>query len=196
MTAVSYEVLDTLFLSARTQNGFLPQTAFDDALLRRIYDTAKMGPTAANTQPLRVTYLRSAEAKARLKPALSAGNLEKTMAAPATAILAYDLAFPDYLPRLFPHAPDAPNWFRDEAARKAAAELNCGIQIGFFILAARALGVDCGPMGGFDRSKVDAEFFNGTEVRSYVLCNLGHGDSSKLFPRSPRLAFDEACKVL
>lgn len=188
--------LDSLFRLARTHNGWLDKPV-SDVQLQQLYDLMKFAPTSANCSPARIIFVRSAAAKERLRPALSAGNLEKTMAAPVTAIIGYDLKFYDLLPKLFPHNPDARNWFaHDPSAAEVAAFRNGTLQGGYFILAARAVGLDCGPMSGFDNAKVDAEFFPGGQVRSNFLCNLGYGDSSKLFPRSPRLDFSEACKVL
>lgn len=187
--------LDTLFRTARTHNGWLDRPVTDDDL-HRLYDLMKMAPTSANCSPARIVFVRSAEAKARLRPALSAGNLEKTMAAPVTAIIGYDLQFAEHMPRLFPHNPDARNWFNDPKVAEVVAFRNGTLQGAYFILAARAVGLDTGPMSGFDNAQVDAEFFPGGRVRSNFLCNLGHGDSSKLFPRSPRLDFAEVCKVL
>ncbi len=187
--------LDTLFRTARTHNGWLDRPVTDDDL-RRLYDLMKMAPTSANCSPARIVFVRSANAKARLQPALSPGNLEKTMAAPVTAIIGYDLQFAEHMPRLFPHNPDAKNWFNDPKVAEVVAFRNGTLQGAYFILAARAVGLDTGPMSGFDNAKVDAEFFPGGRVRSNFLCNLGHGDSSKLFARSPRLEFAEACEVL
>lgn len=187
--------LGQLFLDARTYNGFSEHPVAPE-LLKKIYEIARMGPTAANTSPLRVAYVVSKEAKERLRPALDAGNVDKTMKAPATAILAYDLSFHEHLPKLFPNNLGAKGWFADDAVRENAAKLNSSIQIGYFILAARSLGLDCGPMGGFNRPKVDAEFFAGSSWKSSVLCNLGEGDPASVFPRNPRLSFEEACKVL
>ncbi len=188
--------LDLLYREARTHNGW-KDAPVDDALLRQVYDLAKMGPTSANMCPLRIVFVRSKEAKERLKPALDAGNVEKTMRAPVTAILGMDVHFYEWLPKLFPHA-DAKAWFKDlpEAALEYIALRNSSLQGGYFMLAARALGLDCGPMSGFNNQKVDEAFFAGTTVKSNFLCNLGHGDPSKLYPRSPRLTFDEACKIL
>jgi 3-hydroxypropanoate dehydrogenase len=168
-----------------------------DDLLRRVYDLAKLGPTSANMCPMRIVFVKTREAKERLKPALHAGNVDKTMAAPVTAVIGMDVHFYEQLPRLFPHA-DARAWFKDlpEDVLEYAALRNSSLQGAYFMLAARALGLDCGPMSGFDNAKVDAAFFAGTTVKSNFLCNLGHGDASKLFPRSPRLDFDEACKVV
>lgn len=190
--------LDALFRDARTANGFT-DAPVTDAQLRQLYDLLKMAPTSANCQPARFVFLRSAQAKERLRPALSAGNLEKTMSAPATAIIAYDTQFHEHLPKLFPHNPAAKSWFDGDdkrAARETAAFRNGTLQGGYFILAARAVGLDCGPMSGFDNAKVDAEFFPDGRFRSNFLCNLGVGDPSKLFARSPRFGFDEVCQVL
>lgn len=187
--------LDTLFRTARTHNGWLDRPVTDDDL-HRLYDLMKMAPTSANCSPARIVFVRSADAKARLKPALGPGNVEKTMAAPVTAIIGYDLQFAEHMPRLFPHNPDAKNWFSDPKVAEVVAFRNGSLQGAYFILAARAVGLDTGPMSGFDNARVDAEFFPGGQVRSNFLCNLGHGDSGKLFPRSPRLEFGETCQVL
>jgi 3-hydroxypropanoate dehydrogenase len=188
--------LDTLFRHARTHNGWQDRPV-SDAQLHQIYELMKMGPTSANSCPARIVFVRSRQAKERLRPALSEGNLEKTMAAPVTAIIGYDLKFYDRLPELFPHNPEARNWFaNDPKGAELAAFRNGTLQGAYFILAARAVGLDCGPMSGFDNAKVDAEFFRETYVKSNFLCNLGYGDSSKLFPRSPRLSFEGVCRVL
>jgi 3-hydroxypropanoate dehydrogenase len=194
--ATSNEALDLIFRKARTHSAWLNKPV-DDAILKEAYDLAKLGPTSANMSPLRVVFVKSREGKERLKPALSEGNLEKTMAAPVTAILAMDVKFFELLPRLFPHA-DAKAWFKDLPPNvlESMALRNSSLQGAYFMLAARALGLDCGPMSGFDNAKVDAEFFAGTTVKSNFLCNLGHGDATKLFPRSPRLEFDEACRFV
>ena len=187
--------LDLLFREARTHNGWLDKPV-EDELLRRVWDLARMGPTSANCSPARILFLKSHAAKERLRPALSAGNLEKTMAAPVTAVIGYDLDFPEHLPRLFPHD-DARAWFAgNEALIQTTAFRNGTLQGAYLIMAARALGLDCGPMSGFDNAKVDAAFFAGTRVKSNFLCNLGYGDPSKLFPRSPRYEFDEVCEIL
>ena len=193
---VTNEALDTIFRNARTHNGW-QQKPVEDALLKQVYDLAKMGPTSANMCPLRIVFLKSREAKERLKPALDAGNVDKTMAAPVTAILGMDIHFFEKLPKLFPHA-DARAWFKDlpENALEVIALRNSSLQAAYFMLAARSLGLDCGPMSGFNNAKVDAAFFAGTTIKSNFLCNLGYGDVSKLYPRSPRLDFDEACKVV
>ena len=187
--------LDLIFRQARTHNGWLDR-AVDDETLRALYDLLKWGPTSANRSPARIIFVRTRQAKERLRPALSVGNLEKTMAAPVTAIIGHDLHFYDKLPRLFPHT-DARSWFagKEEASRTTAFR-NGTLQGAYLIIAARALGLDCGPMSGFDHAKVDAEFFPGGTVKSNFLCNLGYGDPAKLFARNPRLPFDEACQVL
>jgi 3-hydroxypropanoate dehydrogenase len=189
------ESLDIVFREARTHSAWLPGPV-DDALLRQVYDLAKMGPTSANMCPLRLVFVRSKEAKEKLKPALDAGNVDKTMAAPVTAIIAMDIHFYEKLPKLFPHA-DAKAWFKDlpENVLEIVALRNGSLQGAYFMLAARSLGLDCGPMSGFNNAKVDAAFFAGTTIKSNFLCNLGHGDASKLFPRSPRLSFEEACQI-
>lgn len=189
------EALDIIFREARTHSYWLGEPV-DDALLRQVYDLAKMGPTSANCCPMRIVFVKSKEAKEKLKPCLDAGNVEKTMAAPVTAIIAQDLEFYEKLPRLFPHT-DARSWFAGKPQKIAeTAFRNATLQGGYFILAARALGLDCGPMSGFNNAKVDETFFPGTPVKSNFLCNLGHGDASKLHPRSPRLTFEEACLVI
>jgi 3-hydroxypropanoate dehydrogenase len=192
----SNDGLDLIFRKARTHNVWLDKPVAD-GLLRQVYDLAKLGPTSANMCPMRIVFVKSREAKERLKPALAAGNVDKTMAAPVTAIIAMELHFFEQLPRLFPHA-DAKAWFKDlpENVLEYTALRNASLQGAYFMLAARALGLDCGPMSGFDNAKVDAAFFAGTTVKSNFLCNLGYGDVSKLYPRSPRLDFDEACQVV
>ena len=193
---IDAQALDALFRTARTANGFLDKPV-PDALLQEAYALARMGPTAANGQPARFVFLRTPQAKERLRPALSAGNLEKTLASPVVVIVAHDLDFHEHLPRIFPHNPGAKSWFdAGRAAREATASRNGTLQGAYFILAARALGLDCGPMSGFDNAKVDAAFFPDGRFKSNFLINLGYGDSSKLFDRSPRLAFDEACQLL
>jgi 3-hydroxypropanoate dehydrogenase len=165
-------------------------------VLEALFDLAKMAPTSANCQPMRLVFVRSPEAKARLKPHLAKGNVDKTMAAPVTAIVAYDLEFYEKLPRFFPHA-DARSWFAgDDEKIFETAFRNGSLQGGYLILAARALGLDCGPMSGFDTAGVDAEFFAGSAVRSNFLCNLGYGRHEDLKPRSPRPEFDEHCSIL
>jgi len=189
--------LDALFRSARTQNAWAPEGQITDQTLLQLYDLVKMGPTSANCSPARFVFVRTADGKERLRPALSDGNAEKTMAAPATVIVAYDKAFYEKLPQLFPHNPDARGWFTSspELAQQTAFR-NGTLQGAYLIMAARALGIDTGPMSGFDNAKVDAEFFAGTTVASNFLVNLGKGDPAALFPRHPRLAFDEACELV
>ncbi|MEE9139985.1 MAG: malonic semialdehyde reductase [Alphaproteobacteria bacterium] len=187
--------LDLLFREARTHSVWRGRPV-SDGLLQVVYDLAKMGPTSANCSPMRVVFVKSSQAKERLKPALSEGNVEKTMAAPVTAIVAHDRRFYDLLPKLFPHT-DARSWFAgDEEKAALTAFRNGTLQGAYFIVAARALGLDCGPMSGFDNAKVDAEFFPDGRYKSNFLCNLGYGDGSKLRPRSPRLEFEEACRVI
>jgi 3-hydroxypropanoate dehydrogenase len=196
MPTLDSQALDLLFRKARTYTKWL-DVPVPDETLRNIYDLMKFGPTSANCTPARILFLRSKEAKDRLKPALAAGNVEKTMTAPVTAIVAYDTKFYERLDRLFPNLPGMREMFANNSQlSETTAFRNGSLEGGYFILAARALGLDCGPMSGFDNAKVDAEFFAGSSWRSNFLCNLGHGDSSALFPRNPRLEFDEACKLL
>ena len=187
--------LDALFREARTHNGWLDQPV-TDADLHAIFDLMKFGPTSANCSPARFVFVRTPEAKEKLKPALSAGNLAKTMSAPVTAIVAYDPKFYDQLPKLFPHA-DARAWFvSSEALAEETAFRNSSLQGAYFIVAARALGIDTGAMSGFDKAKVDEAFLAGHGWKSNFLINLGHGDASKLFARSPRFEFAEACEIV
>jgi 3-hydroxypropanoate dehydrogenase len=188
--------LDTIFRKARTHNAF--SGAVGDAQLRELYDLLKWGPTTMNTQPARFVFVRSKEGKEKLRPALSPGNLDKTMAAPVTVIVAHDLNFYENLPRTFPHRPDAIKLFQGEekkAGNEKVAFRNGSLQGAYLIIAARALGIDTGPMSGFDNAKVDAAFFPDGRWKSNFLCNLGKGDPAKIFDRSPRLAFEEACKI-
>lgn len=188
--------LDTLFREARTQNGWRDEPVPRETLVA-LYDLVKWGPTSANIQPMRVKFLTSPEAKERLRPHLSAGNLDKTMSAPVVAILGNDMAFYEHLPRMFPHNQAARTWFEGKPDFIASAAMRNGsLQGGYFILAARSLGLDCGPMSGFDAAGVDAEFWAGTLVKTNFLCNLGHGDPAKVLGRLPRFAFDEVCEVL
>jgi 3-hydroxypropanoate dehydrogenase len=189
------QALSTLFTEARTHNGWIDKPV-EDALLRDLYDLTKMGPTSANCSPGRFVFIRSADAKEKLRPALSSGNLEKTMTAPVTAIAAIDAEFYEKLPTLFPHA-DAKSWFTSSPAMaEETAFRNATLQAGYFILAARALGLDTGAMSGFDKAKVDEAFFAGTTWKSNFLINLGYGDASKLFGRLPRLPFEDACQLV
>lgn len=186
--------LDQLFREARTHNAWLPKPV-DDTLLERIVALTVMGPTSANSSPGRFVFVKSAEAKEKLKPALSAGNVGKTMAAPVTVIVGMDMAFYEHLPKLFPHA-NARSWFAgNEETIRTTAFRNASLQGAYLIMAARALGLDTGPMSGFDAAKVDEAFFAGTTIRSNFLINLGYGDRSKLHPRNPRLSFDETARI-
>lgn len=203
-TPLSDDALNVLFHQARTHNAWLDKPVSDD-VLRQLYDTMKYGPTSANSNPARIVFLRTPEAKQRLLPALSPANVDKTMQAPVTAIIGYDLKFFEQTPKLLPHNPAMGEMFaKAPALAETTAFRNSSLQGGYLILAARALGLDCGPMSGFNNAKVDAEFFSAAagnppafiEVKSNFLCNLGYGDTPKLFPRSPRLAFDEACRLL
>ena len=196
MPILDSQALDRLFRNARTHSAWLDKPVTDD-VLREIYDLMKFGPTSMNCSPARILFLRSAEAKQRLKPALAEGNVAKTMAAPVTAIVAYDVRFFEELGRLFPHFKGAREIFANNPQlAEVTAFRNGTLQGGYFLLAARAAGLDCGPMSGFDNAKVDAEFFAGSAVKSNFLCNLGYGDPEKLFPRNPRLTFQEACQLL
>lgn len=186
--------LDQLFRTARTQNAFHDRPV-EDSQLRALYDLLKWAPTSANASPARFVFVKSAEAKQKLAPALSEGNLEKTLAAPVTAIIGFDLDFHEKLPYLFPHT-DAKSWFDGpRESRHEAAFRNGTLQGAYLILAARALGLDAGPMSGFDNAKVDEAFFAGTAIKSNFLVNLGYGDPAGLFPRLPRLSFDEAARI-
>ena len=186
--------LDQLFVSARTHNAFSGEV--DDATLHRLYDLVRLGPTEANSCPARFVFVKSQAAKDKLAPALSEGNYKKTLSAPVTVIVGYDMKFYDKLPVLFPHV-DAKSWFEGspEARLYRVALRGSSMQVAYLILAARALGLDTGPMTGFDNAKVDAAFFAGTSIQSNVLVNLGRGDPSAIFPRSPRLPFDEAARI-
>lgn len=196
MAQLDAQALDILFRKARTYSAFRPEPVSEETL-HQLFDLMKFGPTSMNCSPARFLFLRSAESKERLRPALAAGNLEKTMAAPITAIVAYDLQFYEDLGRLFPHYPGAREIFANNAAlAETTAFRNGTLQGGYFILAARAVGLDCGPMSGFDNAKVDAEFFPEGRVKSNFLCNLGYGEPSKLYPRNPRHDFEDVCKIL
>lgn len=192
---LSEAAFDQLFRNARTLNAWLPKDV-SDAQLHQLYELAKFGPTSANASPMRVVFVKSKEAKAKLAPFLSEGNRAKTMEAPVTAIIATDHEFYEHLPRLFPHA-DARSWFvGNQPLIDTTAFRNGTLQGAYVLMAARALGLDCGPMSGFDNAGVDAAFFAGTSVKSNFLISLGYGDTSRnLFPRSPRLTFDEACTI-
>ncbi len=202
--------LDQLFRKARSHNGWLDKPV-DDAILHELYELMKWGPTSANGSPARIVFVRTLEGKQRLLPALKPGNVDKTMSAPVTAIIGYDTRFYDKLPQLFPHNPAVRDWFAGNPELVEATALrNSSLQGAYFIFAARALGLDCGPMSGFDHAILDREFFSAGEdgddiqqeagpvshVKSNFLCNLGYGDFGKLFPRSPRLSFAEACEMV
>ena len=193
--AIDQAALDALFLKARSHNGWTDQPV-TDAELKALYDLVKYGATSANTQPARFVFLRTPEAKERLRPALTEGNL-KALAAPVIAIIGYDTRFFDKIPQLFPHNPGFKDLFvNNPGIVEPHAFRNSSIQGGYFILAARAVGLDVGPMSGFDNGKVDAEFFPGGTVKSNFIAALGHGDHAKLFDRLPRLDFDEAAQIL
>jgi 3-hydroxypropanoate dehydrogenase len=196
VTLAHEDDLKLLFLDARTHNGWLDR-AVDDDTLRRLYELARMPPTAANSNPLRLVFVKSAAAKERLRPALAPGNVDKTMAAPVTAIVAYDLDFAAKMVDLFPARPEmgASLAKMPEAARDRFVLQNGSLQGAYVILAARALGLDVGPMGGFDHDKVNAEFFAGSSWRANFLLNIGYGDPAKVWPRNPRLPFEVACKI-
>lgn len=188
--------LSQLFLDARTHNKWQARDV-PDSTLEQLVELVKMGPTSANCLPARFIFVKSPEAKARLAPFLSESNRAKTMTAPACAIIGQDLAFYEHLPRLFPHNQTARSWFAGNDSHIATTALrNSSLQGGYFIMAARALGLDCGPMSGFDNAGVDKEFFAGTTVKSNFLCSIGYGDPSALFPRSPRFTFAEMAKIL
>jgi len=185
---------EQLFDNARTHNGFSPEPILE-ATLHQLYDLVKWGPTSANCSPARFIFVITPDAKSKLLEGMSPGNQEKTKQAPVSVIVGMDMAFYEKLPQLFPHA-DAKAWFvGNQPMIDATAFRNSSLQGGYLILAARALGLDCGPMSGFDAGKVDAAFWAGTTVKTNFIVNLGHGDAGKLFPRSPRLAFDEACQI-
>jgi len=186
---------EQLFTNARTHNGFAAEP-IPEATLRQLYDLVKWGPTSANCSPARFIFVTTPEAKAKLVAGMSQGNVEKTTQAPVSVIIGMDTMFYEKLPTLFPHA-DAKSWFvGNQAMIDATAFRNSSLQGGYFILAARALGLDCGPMSGFDAAKIDAAFWAGTTVKTNFIVNLGRGDASKLFGRSPRLSFEETCQVV
>ncbi|WP_438003134.1 malonic semialdehyde reductase [Sorangium sp. So ce321] len=193
---MSDQLLQQIFLEARTHNGWLAES-IDDATLRRLYEALRLGPTAANSVPARIVFVKSPEAKERLRPCLAPGNVEKTMSAPVTAIIAYDTRFHEKMPKLFPARPTMGETLAGMPPEQRDFFLlqNASLQAGYLILAARALGLDCGPMAGFDREKADAAFFAGVPWKSILLINLGHGDPAKLYPRNPRLDFEEACRI-
>ena len=187
--------LDTIFRTARSQNGWLDRKVSDEQI-HEIYELMKFGPTAANNCPARITFLKSEDSKNRLKPHLDEGNIEKTMSAPVVAIIGYDIEFYEKLPYLFPHT-DARSWFAGKPEKiVASGSMNATLQAAYFMIAARSIGLDCGPMGGFNNEGVDNEFFSDGKTKTLLICGIGYGDDSKIFPRSPRLDFNEACKVI
>jgi len=194
-TPLSDAALAQLFTEARTRNGWTDRPV-PEALLRKLYDLTKFGPTAVNATPARFVFVTSPEARARLLPLMSEGNRAKTAQAPVTVIIAQDLDFHEHLPTLFPHAPGAKDWFADETGRRETAFRNSSLQGGYLTIAARALGLDVGPMSGFDAAGVKAEFFPDSNVEPNFIMNIGYGSDENLFPRSPRLSFEEASQVL
>lgn len=197
MQKASEDALDLLFRDARTYNGWHDKDVSDDTL-KSLYDLMKMGPTSANCCPARIIFLKSDEQKEKLKPALAEGNQDKTMAAPVVALIAYDTEFHEHLPFLFPHT-NAKSWFAGEKnadKRQETAFRNGTLQGAYFIIAARAVGLDCGPMSGFDENKVNELFFDGTTHKINFICNLGHGDASTIFERAPRFDFDKVCEII
>ncbi|WP_223668576.1 malonic semialdehyde reductase [Kangiella shandongensis] len=194
-TPLSPEALDTLFKEARTYNDF-EETEVSDELLHKLHDLVKMGPTSANCCPMRIIFVKSDEAKEKLKPCLMEGNVDKTMKAPVCAIIGMDMEFYEHLPKLFPHT-DAKSWFvGNDTFIESTAFRNSSLQGGYFIMAARALGLDCGPMSGFSPKKVNEAFFAGTKIKANFLCNLGYGTKKDLFPRSPRFDFDDVNSII
>ena len=192
---LSSSSLETLFTKARSQNGWLNKDITNEQI-HQLYDLLKFGPTSANSCPARFTFIRSKEAKERLKLYLDSGNIEKSMSAPAVAIISYDIDFYEKLSYLFPHT-NAKSWYEGKEQKiKSTAELNATLQGAYFIIAARSLGLDCGPMIGFDKEKLNQEFFPNETVNSIFICGIGYGDDTKIHPRSPRLDFEEACEIL
>ncbi len=192
---LSGDALNQIFLKARTHSTWLQEPVSEETL-HQIYDLMKWGPTSANSCPARIVFVKSKEGKGKLLPCMAPANVEKTKSAPVTAIIAQDMEFYEKLPKLFPHT-DARSWFAGKKELiESTAFRNSTLQGAYFMIAARSLGLDCGPMSGFDNAKVDETFFQGTSWKSNFVCNLGHGDSSKLHPRSPRLDFNEACKII
>jgi len=192
--AVTPAALDQLFREARTHNAFLDKPV-PELLLREAVEIAQWGPTSANTLPMRIVFMRGKDAKEKLKPALMGANVDKTMAAPLTAIVGYDTKFFEHAPRLMPHVDIRPWFSGNDAFAERTAFQNGTLQAGYLILALRAVGLDTGPMTGFDNAAVDAAFFAGTNVKSNILINIGYGDTQKLFPRNPRLGFDEIAQI-
>lgn len=192
--ALSAQVLDQLFREARSYNAWQDKEVSDE-LLHELYELMKWGPTSANSSPARIVFVKSEEAKARLKPSLNEGNVEKSMTAPVVAIVGMDMEFYEQLPKLFPHT-DARSWFAGNQAKiEENAMRNSSLQGAYLMLAARALGLDCGPMSGFDNAKLESAFFPDGKVKANFICALGYGSSDKLYPRGPRLSFEEACRI-
>jgi 3-hydroxypropanoate dehydrogenase len=192
---ISSQTLDQLFREARTHSSWCPEPV-PEQVLREIYDLVRLGPTSANSQPARFVFLVSDQAKHRLLPALLPGNVEKSRTAPVVVLIAWDSEFHEHLPRTFPHADMRSMFAKNHALIDETAFRNSSLEAGYFILAARGLGLDCGPMSGFDAAKVNAEFFPDGKWKINLICNLGYGDGKTLFPRNPRLEFDEACRIL
>lgn len=196
MKKITANDIKQLFSEARTFTSWQPK-ALDDSVLHDIYEMMKWGPTSANSCPVRILFIKSQEGKEKLIPCLSPGNVEKVKAAPVTAIIAMDEEFYNQLPKLAPHAPSFKDTFASNAKlAKETAFRNSSLQGAYFILAARAMGFDCGPMSGFNNQKVDEAFFSNTSLKSNFLCNIGYGNRDHLHPRAPRLSFDEACKIV
>ncbi len=196
MSVSEKDIKKIIFSNARTYNDW-QRKGVSNKILNELYDLIKFGPTSANCSPSRIIFIKSPEAKERLKPFIIESNLEKTMTAPVTAIIAFDIDFHKHLPKLFPHDLDAQNWFNySQEVAYTNAFRNSSIQGGYFIIAARMLGLDCGPMSGFDQNGLDKEFFPNSNIKSNFLCNIGYGDPTNIFKRSPRFEFDEVCEIL
>ena len=196
MSVSEDDIKKIIFSNARTYNDWQKKDV-SNKVLNDLYDLIKFGPTSANCSPSRIIFIKSPEAKERLKPFIIESNLEKTMTAPVTAIIAFDIDFHKHLPKLFPHDLDAQNWFNySQEVAYTNAFRNSSIQGGYFIIAARMLGLDCGPMSGFDQNGLDKEFFPNSNIKSNFLCNIGYGDPTNIFKRSPRFEFDEVCEIL
>jgi 3-hydroxypropanoate dehydrogenase len=188
------DALDLIFRKARTHNGFQP-TAVAEALLREVYDLAKWGPTSANSTPARFLFIVSSEAKAKLAPAMSGGNRAKTLAAPVNLVIGYDTRFYELLPELYPRE-EARSWYEGKADVETVALRNSALQGAYFMIAARSLGLDCGPMSGFDAALVNRTFWPEGRIKANFMCNIGYGDETRIYPRSPRLPFERACEVV
>ena len=196
MSVSEKDIKEIIFSNARTYNDWQKKD-ISNKILNELYNLMKFGPTSANCSPSRIIFIKSPDAKERLTPFIIESNLEKTMTAPVTAIIAFDVDFHKHLPKLFPHDLDAQNWFNySQEVAYTNAFRNSSIQGGYFIIAARMLGLDCGPMSGFDQNGLDKEFFPNSNIKSNFLCNIGYGDSTNIFKRSPRFEFDEVCEIL